>query len=132
MKKVSCLFMTMLLLVPLCVGAVTWLGDSNQFRWVTTSTTNNSLLEASQTVLQCIPDAAKGIVTIQYKLPAMAKNVKLSIYNVNGVLIQNFALQAGSSAVQWDYSKNSVAAGIYVASLRYGDVEKNIQISLVK
>ena len=124
--------MTMLLLVPLFVGAVTWLGDSNQFRWPITSTTSNSLLKASQIVLQCIPDIAKGIVTIQYKLPSVAKNVKLNIYNVSGVLIQNFDLQPGSSAVQWDYSKNSVAAGIYVASLRYGDVEKNIQISLVK
>jgi hypothetical protein len=132
MKKVSYLFMTMLLVVPLFVGAVTWTGDSNQFRWGGTGIQTEKFLKATQFSLRCIPDFAKGMVTIRYALPAAAKNVKLAVYNVSGVLIQNFALQPGSSAVQWYYSKSSIAAGIYVASLRYGDVEKNIQLSLVK
>jgi len=132
MKKVSYLFMTMLLLVPLFVGAVTWTGDSNQFRWIGTGIQTQKFLKATQISLQCIPDFAKGMVTIHYALPAAAKNVKLAIYNVSGVMIQNFDLQPESRTIQWGFAKNKVAAGIYVASLRYGDVEKNIQLSLVK
>lgn len=132
MKKVSCLFMTMLLVVPLFVGAVTWTGDSNQFRWLGTGIQTQKFLKATQISLRCVPDFAKGTVTIRYALPAAAKNVKLAIYNVNGVLIQNFDLRPEGSAVQWGFAKNKVAAGIYVASLRCGDVEKNIQLSLVK
>jgi len=132
MKKVVCLFMTMLLVVPFFAGAVTWTMDSNQFRWLGSGVKNDKFLKASQTSLQCIPDFAKGMVTIHYALPAAAKNATLAIYNVNGALIQNFDLQSGSRAIQWDFAKDKVAAGIYVASLRYGEVEKNIQLSLVK
>jgi hypothetical protein len=34
--------------------------------------------------------------------------------------------------VQWNISKNNIAAGIYLASLRFGTVEKTTQISIVK
>jgi hypothetical protein len=132
MKKLSCLFMAMVLVVPLFVGAVTWTVDSNQFRWVSTGIKNDKFLKATQISLRCVPDFAKGMVTIHYTLPAAAKNVKLAIYNVSGVLIQNFDLRPESRTIQWGFAKNKVAAGIYVASLRYGDVEKNIQLSLVK
>jgi hypothetical protein len=132
MKKAACFFMTMLMVVPFFVGAVTWNGDSNQFRWLGTGTKSDMFLKASQISLQCVPDFAKGMVTIHYALPAAAEKAQLAIINVNGVLVQNFDLQPGSRALQWDYAKNKVAAGIYVASLRYGEVEKNIQISLVK
>jgi len=132
MKKAACFFMTMLMVVPFFVGAVTWTMDSNQFRWLGSGVKNDKFLKASQISLQCVPDFAKGIVTIRYALPVAAKNVKLAIYDVNGTLIQNFDLQPGSSAIQWGFAKDKVAAGIYVASLRYGEVEKNIQLSLVK
>jgi hypothetical protein len=132
MRKVACLFMTMLLAVPFFAGAVIWNGDSNQFRWLGTVTKSDKFLKASQISLRCVPDFAKGTVTMHYALPAAAKNAKLAVYSVSGALVQNFDLQTGSNALQWDYAKNKVAAGIYVASLRYGDVEKNIQLSLVK
>jgi hypothetical protein len=132
MRKVACLFLAVLLAVPFLVGAVTWNGDSNQFRWLGTGTKSDKFLKASQISLRCVPDFAKGMVTIHYALPAAAKNVKLVVFNVNGALIQSFDLRTGSTAVRWDYAKSKVAAGIYVASLRYGDVEQNIQLSLVK
>jgi hypothetical protein len=132
MRKTACLFMTMLLAVPFFAGAVTWLGDSNQFRWLGTGTMSDKSLKADLTSLRYVPDFAQGLVTIHYALPAAAKNVKLAIFNVNGALVRDFDLQPGSTATRWAFAKDNVAAGIYVASLRYGDVEKNIQISLVK
>jgi hypothetical protein len=69
---------------------------------------------------------------IHYALPAAAKNANLDVFNIDGALVRSFDLQAGSTAVRWDYAKDKVAAGVYVASLRYGEAEKNIQISVVK
>jgi hypothetical protein len=133
MRKVACFLMTMLLAVPFIVGAVTWNGDSNQFRWTSgTGVTNDKFFKASEAYLRCVPDFTKGTVTIRYKLPAPVTQARLIISSINGVHIQDFDLQPGSASVTWSYAKNMVAAGIYVASLRYGDVEKNINISIVK
>lgn len=132
MKKAACIFMTLLLGVPFFVGAVTWTGNSNQFRWIGSGVKNDMLVNASEVSLQCTPDFTQGTMTISYTLPAAVKSAKLVIYSISGVHIQDFDLKSGSAAVRWNFAKAKVAAGVYVASLRYGEVEKNIQMSIVK
>jgi hypothetical protein len=132
MKKASCGLIAMALVIPFLVGAVTWTADSNQFHWIQTSTINRSLLTASQLAFHYRADLATGSVTILYNLPSRAKGAKINIYNVSGVLLKTFDLQSGSKAVQWNIAKDNAAAGIYVAALRCGDVEKKIQLSIVK
>ncbi len=133
MKKALCGLLTAVLLVPLIASAVQWgPANSNQFRWPFVGTAGDNLMKATQTALQCRFNAAKGIVTFHYTIPSITKGAALNIYSVNGVLITTFNLQPGSNTIQWSIAQNKVAAGIYVASLRIGTVEKNIQISLVK
>ena len=132
MKKGACLLLAMLLTVPLLVGAVTWTGDSNQFRWLGTGVKNDKFVKANQVYLQCTPDFAQGTMTIHFKLPAAVTSAKLAIYSVSGVHIRDFDPRSGSAAVRWDFAKDKVAAGVYVASLRFGDIEKTIHLSVVK
>ena len=133
MKKAIGLFMALTLLVPLIVNAVVWgPANSNQFRWPVSGVKNAEFTKISQPTLAWKSDVSKGIVTIHYTMSSLIKSAKLDIYNVNGVLIRNFDLGSVKNSIQWNIGKENVAAGIYVASLRYGNVEKNIQISIVK
>lgn len=129
MKKLTGFFMICVFGVPLLAGTM----DSNQFRWPSTPGTTSAWSAAvSQPALSWKSDVAKGIVTIHYTVAAAIKTANLAIYNVNGVMIRDFDLRTGSSMVRWNIARDNVAAGIYIASLRYGNVEKNIQISIVK
>jgi hypothetical protein len=132
MKKATCGLIAMALVMPLIVGAVTWTADSNQFHWIQTSTINRNLFTASQLDFHYRADMANGNVTILYNLPSRANGAKINVYNISGVLLKSFNIQRGSKAVQWNIAKDNVATGIYVAALQCGDVEKKIQLAIVK
>jgi hypothetical protein len=132
MKKAFFAFMSGVLLSPLLVGAVTWQMDSSPFSFPAVSTINGNHMIVSQSAIRCNYDAVRGIVAIRYTLPKVAKNAKLNIYNIGGVMIKTFDCAPGSNAIAWNLGSNKVAAGIYLASMRYGNVENKTQISIVK
>lgn len=82
--------------------------------------------------IKCRYDAARGIVAFSYNLPSKAAGAKLNVYNIGGVMVKNFDLRTGTGMVQWNLSKSSIAPGVYMASLKYGAVEKKTQLSIVK
>ena len=132
MRKAFFILMSVIVSMPLLAGAVTWTGDSSPFSFPTTNVLGSKHLIASQSVIKSSFDAARGIVSFSCALPSRAQGAKLKVYNSSGVMVKDFDLQAGNSSVQWNVSKNKVAGGVYLASLRYGDVENKLQISIVK
>jgi hypothetical protein len=133
MKKMSCILMAAALFMPLIVGAVTWTGDSNQFKWTDGTPVLGSHQQAvSQVNLQYRPEFSKGAVTFLYELPSQAQGAKLVIYNVSGSLIRDFDLEPGKGSVRWFFTGDRSAAGVYVACMRYGSADKKIQIAIVK
>jgi hypothetical protein len=132
MKKAFFAFMSGVLLSPLLVGAVTWSVDSSPFSFPTVSTVMGPQALISQTAFKSTYDAGHGIVAFRFNLSSVTKNATLNIFNHNGVRVRSFDVSQGTSAVQWNISRNNIAAGIYLASLRSGTVEKSIQISIVK
>jgi flagellar hook assembly protein FlgD len=131
-KKAFFFFMSIVVLAPLLAGAVTWQMDSSPFSFPATSVFGGAHMIASPSAIKSSFDEARGIVSFSCNLPSRAEGAKLRVYNSNGVMVKAFELQTGTSSVQWNVSKNKVAAGVYLASLRYGDVENKIQISIVK
>jgi flagellar hook assembly protein FlgD len=124
--------MSVIVSTPLLAGAVAWQLDSSPFSFPTTNVLGSNHQIASQSAIKSSIDAARGIVSFSCALPSRAQGAKLKVYNSSGVMVKDFDLQTGASSVQWNVSKNKVAAGIYLACLRYGDVENKIQISIVK
>jgi hypothetical protein len=130
-KAFYCLAME--LLMPLIVEAVTWTGDSNQFKW----NDDTPVIEANQQIqtkatLQYRAEFSRGSLTILYNLPASVSGARLIIYDVSGSLIKDFALKCGKGAIHWSFESDSVAAGVYVACMRYGTADKKIQIAIIK
>jgi hypothetical protein len=131
-KKVFIVIMSVMVLSPLLASAVTWQMDSSPFVFPTVSVLNGSHMAVSQTAIACRYDAARGIVSFSYNLTSTAEGAKLKVYNIGGVMVKTFDLRAGTGTVRWNISRNNVAPGVYMASLRYGDVEKKTQLSIVK
>jgi hypothetical protein len=125
-------FASVVVLSPLLAAAVTWQMDSSPFVFPAVSVLNGSSTAASQTAIRSRYDAARGIVAFSYDLPSTTTAAKLKVYSIAGVMVKSFDLQAGTGTVQWSISKNKVAPGVYMASLRYGNVEKKTQLSIVK
>jgi hypothetical protein len=133
MKKFFCGFIAVALFIPLLAVAVTWTGDSNQFRWTDgTPALMSNQLAPSPITLQCRSGFLNGSVTFLYNLPSRAPGAKLTIFNVSGALVKSFHLEPGVGSVHWSFVKDRAAAGVYVASMRYGTVDKKIQIAIVK
>jgi hypothetical protein len=132
MKKTVSGFMGLMCCIPFMAGAVAWQMDSNQFRWSAVSTTSPRASAAFQNVIQCKADIAGGTVTIRYNLPSSTKGAKLRIYGISGKPVRDFDLQPGSRTVQWDIAKENIAAGIYVACMPFGSVDKKAVIAIVK
>jgi hypothetical protein len=132
-KKLFIVIMSVMVLSPLFAEAVTWTGTSNAFTFPTVSTKGDvQTAQAPQAALRCRLDAAKGIVTIGYTLPSIIENATLSICNAGGSIVARFNLLPQTNSVQWNISKNTVAPGVYLATMRYGSVKKMTQISIVK
>jgi hypothetical protein len=131
-KNAFFVFMSVVVLSPLLVGAVTWQMDSSPFVFPTVSVLNGQHMANAQTAIKCRFDAARGIVSFSYNLTSAAEGAKLKVYNIGGVMVKTFDLPAGTGTVQWNISRNNVAPGVYMASLRYGNVEKKTQLSIVK
>jgi hypothetical protein len=132
LKNAFFVFMSVVVLSPLLVGAVTWQMDSSPFTFPAVSVLNSTHMAGSQMAIKCKYDAAQGIVAFSYDLPSTATAAKLKVYNTGGVMVKSFDLRTGNGTVQWNISKNKVAPGVYMASLKYGNVEKKTQISIVK
>ena len=132
MKKTFNFFMAIAFMAPIIAGAVTWQMDSGPFTFPGVSVKNQAHSNAAQAALWCRPTISKGVVTIQYSLPQNAKGAKLSIYNLSGVRIQSFDCAPGTNVISWGVSAQRIAAGVYLAAMRYGTVENKIQISIVK
>jgi hypothetical protein len=135
MKKVLYGFLTIGLIVPFFVGAVPppWTGDSNPFQWTGgMPVLNDNHRALLQVTLQCRQEFSNGTVTILYDLPTNVSGARLFIYSVSGSLIKDFKLEPGKGKVRWSASQDKVAAGVYVASMRYGTADKKIQIAIVK
>lgn len=132
MKKAFFIFMSVVLLMPLLAQAVTWQMDSSPFSFPTVSVLGTTHMIASQTAIRSSFDASRGIVSFSFNLPSTVQGAKLKVYNSGGVMVKAFDLSTQAGSVQWNISKSKVAAGVYLASLRYGDVENKIQLSIVK
>jgi hypothetical protein len=132
MKKILCVFLAIVLLTPLLSGAVTWQKDSDAFMFPGVSILLQNKTTAPLAGIRCVPDVKNGFVTIQYHLPPTVKNATLTIYSLSGALIQAFDLQSQNTTVKWSIAGRNVAAGIYLAAMRYGIIEHKTQISIVK
>jgi len=133
LKKAFLICIFSVVCMPLIVEAVTWQMDSSPFTFPVTGVLNGSAqITTYQLGLKSRYDGSIGIVTFSFNLPSQINKAKLSVYNCGGVLVQKFDLLQGSSFVQWNVSRKNVKSGIYLASLSYGNVEKNIKISIDK
>jgi hypothetical protein len=131
-KKAFRFIMFLMALSPLIAEAVTWSVDSSPFLFPTNAVIKNVQSRASQLILKTSFSAARGLVLFRLNLPSLEKSAKLNIFNHYGVKVKSFDVGYGSSVVQWNVSRTNVAAGIYLASLRCGGIEKTTQISIVK
>ena len=132
MKKTFSFFMAIAFMAPIIAGAVTWQMDSGIFTFPGPSVKNPAHSSAVQSTRLCRPVVSNGIVTIQYSLPQNARGATLSIYNLSGVRVQSFDLAPGTNAIRWGVSSQRAAAGVYLATMRYGTNEDKIKISIVK
>jgi hypothetical protein len=132
MKKIFSLFMAIAFVAPIIAGAVTWKLDSSPFKFPGVGVKNPVLSNTIQSVRLCRPMVSNGIVTIQYSLPQNTRGATLSIYNLYGVRVQSFNLAPGANAIRWGVSSQRAAAGVYLATMRYGTNEEKIKISIVK
>jgi len=131
-KKTLFVVVSLVAMSPLLAYAVQWTGDSSPFTFPTVSTIVGQQVVVSQNFLKTTYDAGRGIVAFKFNLPTLTKSATLNIFNHNGVRVKSFDLGQGVSSMQWNISRNNIAAGIYLASLRFGTVEKSTQISIVK
>jgi hypothetical protein len=132
MKKICCLYAAVALMAPLIVGAVPWQMDSSPFVFPGSGVKLLKQSNGSQAFLKYKQGICRGYVTFQYSLPQGIKTARLDIYDLFGKQIESLGLSAGANSVQWSIAKRNVAAGIYLAAMRYGSFENKIQISIVK
>lgn len=132
MKKTFCNFLAIALLLPMFASAVTWQLDSGPFLFPGTSILKDKHVNTSQIAIRCSPFVSKGVVTIQYTVPPGISNATLRIYNLCGMRIEAFDLQPGANTIHWSIANHTVAAGIYLAVMRCGTIERKIPISIVK
>jgi hypothetical protein len=133
MKKTFSFFMAIAFMAPIIASAVPppWTMNSAPFNYPTGVRYNKQTVP-SRAILARKAGINKGIVTFQYSLPASAKGAKLSIYNISGACVESFDLTPAGNSVIWNTAKRKIAAGIYIAAMRYGSFENKIQISIVK
>jgi hypothetical protein len=131
MKRFYFICAAVALMAPLIAGAAQWKIDSDAFDFPTGVRSFKQVV-ASHATLTCKPGINKGFVTFMYSLPSGTKNAKLSIYNLSGARIESIDLSPTGSSVMWNIAKRRIAAGIYLAAMRYGTFENKIQISIVK
>jgi hypothetical protein len=131
MKKIFFFFMAIAFMAPIIASAVTWTMNSDLFNFPTGVRYNKQTI-SSHAILARKAGINKGIVTFQYSLPAGTKSAKLSIYNISGARVESIDLSPAGTTVLWNTTKRKIAAGIYIAAMRYGSFENKIQISIVK
>ncbi|HMD67356.1 MAG TPA: hypothetical protein VKF42_00660 [Chitinivibrionales bacterium] len=131
MKRLHYICAAVALTAPLLAGAAQWTIDSDAFDFPTGVRPFKQAV-VSRATLTCKPGINKGIVTFQYSLPIGTKNAKLSIYSLSGARIESIDLSPTGTSVMWNISKRRIAAGVYLAAMRYGTFENKIQISIVK
>ena len=131
MKKMLCIFIATVILNPLFVRAVAWQFDSGPFVFPGTGISEKNNV-AKHDGFRCGYKFQKGTVTIEYALPHGVIAAKLTIYNLTGVAVESFDLRSSATMLQWDVSRQKFPAGVYPAAIRFGGVEKRIQISIVK
>jgi hypothetical protein len=131
-KKAFLIFLAIVAVTPLPGRAVTWQVDSSPFDFPLLSVLGGKHPGAYQAALRGVYDAGRGIVSFSYRLPPASARAKLRIFNCRGGIVKNFDLDVQAGSVQWNISTSKVAAGVYLASLRCGTIDKKAQISIVK
>ncbi|MBZ0201085.1 MAG: DUF3160 domain-containing protein [Ignavibacteriaceae bacterium] len=96
---------------------------------------DNTVIPESEIVLNNYPNPFNPSTIIHFTVPYDRSNklVKLSIYNIQGELVEtliNGNLSSGSYVTKWN-AKN-FASGIYICSVNVGDKNKTIKLTLVK
>jgi hypothetical protein len=91
-------------------------------------------LPQSFKLLQNYPNPFNGISVIRFSIPQNAnENIKLSVYNIQGKLIEtliNEAISAGEYEVKWDSKLN--ASGIYYYKLETRNFSEVKRMVLIK
>jgi hypothetical protein len=131
MKRLFFICAAVALMAPLLAGAAQWTINSDAFDFPTGVKFFRQPVQ-SRASLTCKPGINKGFVTFQYSLPSGTKNAKLSIYNLSGARVESIDLSPAGTSVMWNITKHRIAAGVYLAAMRYGTFENKIQISIVK
>lgn len=72
----------------------------------------------------------KGIVTLEWNVPATSEKGHISVYSVSGVLAKNLVLTRNQGSLQCDMSKS--ATGIYLVTLSYGSYRQNLKLALYR
>ena len=91
-----------------------------------------NLLPEKITLYQNYPNPFNPTTIIKYDLTEFS-NVKLSIYDINGKLVQtllNSNMPAGKYEIEWNAA--GVASGIYIYSIESGNAVLNKKLILLK
>jgi hypothetical protein len=132
MKKFITYCATLFLIMPRIAGAIPDTLSSSPFTFESAGVITQKQINSAQTFLKYRSNAARGFVTIQYSLPQSAQGATLNIYNLSGVRVASYNLRPGLNSIYWGVNGRKAAAGVYLAAMRFGNVEKKIQISIVK
>ncbi len=72
----------------------------------------------------------KGIVTLEWSVPATSEQGRISVYSISGVLVKNLVLTRNQGSLQCDLSRT--ATGIYLATLSFGSYVQNLKLALYR
>jgi hypothetical protein len=134
MKSVFGSILLLAALMPVSLRAATRQMDSSPFTFPGGAPVArpNAASHKLDAVLQIAPGSHRGSVKLRYAVSAEAGAASLCIFALNGLQLAEIALREKSGSVLWEYAKNRVSAGIYLASLRCGKLDTRIRLSIVK
>jgi hypothetical protein len=132
MKRMLYWFSALAFFAPFAVGALTWTEESAEFVFPGAGAVKNPVSAVSPSAFSCRVETRAGISKILYSIPSMARNAKMNVFNATGTLLASFDLIPGAGSVRLNASGHSVAAGVYWAVIKYGNIQKISKFSIVR
>jgi hypothetical protein len=132
MKRMLFWFLALAFFAPFVVYPITWTGESEAFTFPGVRVIQGSVSSVVPFAFTCRIETRAGISKILYSVPSTVRNAKMDVFSASGALVASFDLRPGAGSVRLSAAGGSVAAGVYWAAIRYGNIEKITKFSIVK
>jgi len=114
------------------VFAAAWQLDSSPFVFPAVGVASQTATVHEEIAIHCVYEASLGVATIHFNIPSKTSDATISVYNSTGSVVAGFKLNSNQKSIQWNVSKNAVANGVYLVTLKYGAIKKMTQLTIVK